>query len=105
MSETLIPSDIYPPTDAGEGTGDGESRDITFLGDVEVTLSVELGRTTMPVREVLKLRRGSVIELNKLSGQPVEVLVNNTLMARGEVILINGRFGIRLNAFVAKEGA
>jgi flagellar motor switch protein FliN/FliY len=104
MSDTLLPTETLPPN-AGESPAGSDLHDITFLGDVEVTVSVELGRTSMPVREVLKLRRGSVIELNKLSGQPVEVLVNNTLMARGEVILINGRFGIRLNAFVAKEGA
>ena len=83
----------------------GSARDITFLSDVEVTVTVELGRTVMPVRDVLKLRRGSVVELERLTGQPVDLLVNNTLMAKGEVIVINGSFGFRITKFIGKEEA
>ena len=99
-------TNVFPTVDmhANEG-GDIDLRDISFLNEVEVTVSVELGQATMPVREVLKLRRGSVIELDRLTGQPVDILVNNTLMARGEVIVINGRFGIRLVKFMGKEEA
>lgn len=81
--------------------------DFSFINDVEVTAIVELGRTVMPIKDVLKLRRGSVVELDKLVGQPAELMINNTLMAKGEVIVINERFGFRITKFVApaEQGA
>ncbi len=104
MSEQLAPDAGIDMGGMGtDGTSGAALKDINLLGDVEVTVTVELGRTYMPIREVLKLRRGSVVELEKLTGQPVDLLVNNTLMARGEVIVINGRFGFRVTRFLSKE--
>ncbi len=64
--------------------------------DIPLTVSVELGFAEMTVRDVLELQAGSVIELNKLVGEPMEILINNLLTARGEVVVVNDRFGIRV---------
>lgn len=92
------------PAAAGEQPED-IAHDITFLNDVQVTATVELGRTILPIRDVLKLTRGSVIELEKLVGQPADLMINGTLMARGEVIVINERFGFRITKFASPHGA
>lgn len=84
---------------------DDAAKDVSFLNNVEMTITVELGRTVLPVREILKLRRGSVVELDKLVGQPVDLMVNNTLMAKGEVIVINERFGFRITKFIAPQSS
>lgn len=100
MSEVVPPGNPGFTTDTEGKRASGPSRDIASLGEVEVTATVELGRANLPIRDVLKFHRGSVIELDKLTGQPVDLLVNNTLMAKGEVIVINGRFGFRITKFV-----
>lgn len=64
--------------------------------DIPVTLSMEVGRTTLPIRNLLKLNQGSVVELDRLAGQPLDVKVNGTLIAHGEVVVVNDKFGIRL---------
>ena len=69
--------------------------------DVPVTLSMEVGRTRMPIRELLQLGQGSVIELDRLAGAPMDVLVNGTLIAHGEVVVVNEKFGIRLTDIVS----
>lgn len=84
------------------GDADGE-HDISFLNEIEVTVTVELGRTSMPVKDILKLHRGSVVELEKLVGQPVDLLINGTPMAKGEVIVINERFGFRITKFLTQN--
>ncbi len=86
-----------------ELAGDNAEHDISFLNEIEVTVTVELGRTVMPVKEILKLHRGSVVELEKLVGQPVDLLVNGTPMAKGEVIVINERFGFRIMKFLTQN--
>lgn len=89
-----------PTAQEGEGTVPENMRSITFLKDVEVNVTVELGSTKLPVREILKLQRGSVVELDRLVGEPVDLLINNTLLAKGEVIVINERFGFRIMKFI-----
>lgn len=86
-------------TQASASTSGMRNVEAGFLNEVEVTATVELGRAVMPIRDVLKLRRGSVVELDKLVGQPADLLINNTLMAKGEVIVINERFGFRITKF------
>lgn len=76
------------------------SNTIDLLYDVQLELSVELGRATMPVREVLQLGPGSVIELDKLGGEPVDVLVNGRLIARGEVVVVDENFGVRITELI-----
>ena len=70
--------------------------------DVPVTLSLEVGRTRMPIRNLLQLNQGSVIELDRLAGEPLDVLVNGTLIAHGEVVVVNDKFGIRLTDVISQ---
>ena len=81
----------------------GGSRPLTILKDVEMGVTAELGRRRMTVRDLLALTPGSVIELDRAAGSPVDVLVNGTLIARGEVVVIDEEFGIRIAEIVAAE--
>jgi flagellar motor switch protein FliN/FliY len=74
---------------------------LDFILDIPLKITVELGRTRMLIRELLQLGQGSVIELNKLAGEPLEVLVNEKLIARGEVVVVNEKFGIRLTDIIS----
>jgi len=76
---------------------------IELLGDVEMGVTVELGRTRMLVRDILELSPGSVIELDRAAGAPIDVLVNGTLIARGEVVVIDEEFGIRITEVIGYE--
>jgi len=84
------------------GSADSENTrpGIDLLGDVELDVSIELGRTEMLVEDVLKLGNGSVIELDKLAGDPVDVYVNHRLVARGEVLVLNDNFCIRISEII-----
>ncbi len=75
-------------------------RDLRLLADVEVQLAVQLGRVRLPLRELLTLDAGSVVELDRSAESPVDVLVNGTLVARGEVVVIDGEFGVRITSIV-----
>ncbi len=77
----------------GQGAG---PREIDFLLDIPLIVSVEIGRTRMLIKDLLQLGQGSVIEFEKLVGEPMEVLVNEKLIARGEVVVVNEKFGVRL---------
>ena len=76
-------------------------RNLQLILDIPLKLSVELGRTKMPVSELLNLTQGSVIELNKLAGEPMEVMVNDKLIARGEAVVVNEKFGVRLTDVIS----
>jgi len=73
---------------------------LDFLLDVSLNVTVEIGRSRMPINELLQLGQGSVIELDRMVGEPCDVFVNNKLMARGEVVTVNERFGIRLTDII-----
>jgi flagellar motor switch protein FliN len=94
-----------PPLKAPPGAGldaDGEDeRNLDVILDIPVTLSMEIGRTRLPIRNLLQLNQGSVVELERLAGEPMDVLVNGTLIARGEVVVINERYGIRLTDVIS----
>lgn len=72
------------------------ARELDFILDIPLELSVELGKTKMLVNDLLQLSQGSIIELNKLAGEPLEVYINRKLIARGEVVVVNEKFGVRL---------
>jgi flagellar motor switch protein FliN/FliY len=74
-----------------------------MLMDVTLQLAVELGRTRMSVRQVLDLQKGSVVELNRMAGDPVDVFVNDHLIARGEVVVVDDKFGIRITELVSPD--
>ncbi|WP_136524425.1 flagellar motor switch protein FliN [Geomonas ferrireducens] len=71
-------------------------KNLDFIMDIPLQLTVELGRTKLLVRDVLQLNQGSVVELTKLAGEPLDVFVNSKLVARGEAVVVNDKFGIRL---------
>ncbi|MEI8171572.1 MAG: flagellar motor switch protein FliN [Rhodoferax sp.] len=81
-------------------SGDAPIDDISRVLDIPVQLSVELGRTKVPIRHILQLGQGSVVELDALAGEPMDVLVNGYLIAQGEVVVVNDKFGIRLTDVV-----
>ncbi len=86
---------------SGEGPGAGSApHDIDLILDIPVTLTVELGRTKIPIRHILQLAQGSVVELDGLAGEPMDVLVNGCLIAQGEVVVVNDKFGIRLTDII-----
>ncbi|MBY0409849.1 MAG: flagellar motor switch protein FliN [Burkholderiaceae bacterium] len=82
------------------GKSDGSVNDINMVLDIPVQLSVELGRTKVPIKYILQLAQGSVVELDALAGEPMDVLVNGYLIAQGEVVVVNDKFGIRLTDVV-----
>ncbi|MFO1227686.1 MAG: flagellar motor switch protein FliN [Roseateles sp.] len=78
----------------------GAQGDINLILDIPVQLTVELGRTRIPIKNILQLAQGSVVELDALAGEPMDVLVNGYLIAQGEVVVVNDKFGIRLTDIV-----
>jgi len=76
--------------------GNQEQKNLEFILDIPLQLTVELGRTKLLVRDVLQLNQGAVVELSKLAGEPLDVFVNSKLVARGEAVVVNDKFGIRL---------
>jgi flagellar motor switch protein FliN/FliY len=78
-----------------------ETQNLDLILDIPLTVTVELGRSKMLINDLLQLGQGSVIELTKLVGEPLEVLVNNKLVARGEVVVVNDKFGVRLTDIVS----
>ena len=75
-----------------------------FFYDVELQISVELGRAECTLERLLKLKKGSVIELNKLPEEPLDIRVNNKLLAQGEAVVVNDKFGVRVTQIVSSEG-
>ena len=76
-------------------------KDLDFILDIPLEVSVELGRTKMLINELLQLGQGSVIELNKLAGEPLEIFINKKLVARGEAVVVNEKFGVRLTDIIS----
>ncbi|PXX46732.1 flagellar motor switch protein FliN [Undibacterium pigrum] len=85
---------------SGKGTATETHNDIDFILDIPVQLTVELGRTKIAIKNLLQLAQGSVVELDGLAGEPMDVLVNGCLIAQGEVVVVNDKFGIRLTDIV-----
>jgi len=95
-----------PPVEAGAAEPEASvdpRRAIEMLGDVELDVKIELGRCLMLVGDVLRLSAGSVVELDKLAGDPVDVYVNERLVARGEVLVVNDNFCVRINEVLAQD--
>ncbi|WP_422732689.1 flagellar motor switch protein FliN [Methylomarinovum tepidoasis] len=84
---------------AQEGSDDNVNLDVIL--DIPVTISMEIGRTRLSIRNLLQLNQGSVVELDRLAGEPMDVLVNGTLIAHGEVVVVNDKFGIRLTDVIS----
>ncbi len=102
-SEVSAPAESVAPAAftnfASTGTANA-GNDINMILDIPVQLTVELGRTRIPIKHILQLAQGSVVELETLAGEPMDVLVNGYLIAQGEVVVVNDKFGIRLTDIV-----
>jgi flagellar motor switch protein FliN/FliY len=102
-SEVTSPAEQVSPaafTNFSPTGGGGAGNDINMILDIPVQLTVELGRTRIPIKHILQLAQGSVVELDALAGEPMDVLVNGYLIAQGEVVVVNDKFGIRLTDIV-----
>lgn len=86
---------------ARQPKADNAKRELDFILDIPLDVSAELGRTRLLINELLQLGQGSVVELNKLAGEPLEVFVNGKLVARGEAVVINEKFGVRLTDIIS----
>jgi len=95
-----IPELPEPPSRPASSTG---ARTLDLLLEVEMPVSVSFGRTQLPLRDVLKLTTGSIIELNRTVNEPVEVIVNNCVIARGEVVVVEGNYGIRIQEIISRQ--
>ena len=91
-------SHLFPKLSGGNAGG--AQNDIDMILDIPVQLTVELGRTRIPIKHILQLAQGSVVELETMAGEPMDVLVNGYLIAQGEVVVVNDKFGIRLTDIV-----
>lgn len=97
VEKPASPSDADPIAARSNGSS---MKNMSLLMDVSLAVTVELGRARMPLRQVLELQSGSVIELDRLAGDPVDVFVNNRLIARGEVVVVDDKFGVRVTELV-----
>lgn len=105
-------NDERPPTtesaspvelpDLAAGAGPGAARDLELLGDVMLSVTVELGRVRMPLRELLRLQEGTVVELDRIAGAPVDVLANGTPIARGDVVVVGDELGVRISELLGR---
>ena len=86
---------------ADAGTADKGQINVDVLQNIPVTLSIEVGRAVIKIRDLMRLTQGSVVELDRIAGEPLDLLVNNTVVAQGEVVLVNERYGIRLTRVVS----
>jgi flagellar motor switch protein FliN/FliY len=93
----------YDELVAGGRLGTASEADLSLVFDLPVELAVEIGRTTMTIRETLAIAPGSLIQLNRLAGEPVDLLVNGHRIARGEVVAIDEEFGLRVTEIIAPE--
>ena len=103
MAEQAIPAPASPEIFkelSGTTAPGGMAHDIDFILDIPVLLTVELGRTKIAIKNLLQLAQGSVVELDGLAGEPMDVLVNGCLIAQGEVVVVNDKFGVRLTDII-----
>jgi flagellar motor switch protein FliN len=102
VDETLAPEDAVDPSDVG-AAGQIDNDKMKVLENIEVNMSIEVGRTDISIRDLLRLSEGSVVELDRLAGEPLDILVNGTMIAKGEVVMVGERFGIRFSEIVDPE--
>lgn len=99
-SEAVPAHNLFQELGASTGGGAGVPQNLDMILDIPVQLTVELGRTKIAIRNLLQLAQGSVVELDGLAGEPMDVLVNGCLIAQGEVVVVNDKFGIRLTDII-----
>lgn len=101
VSDDDMPSAEFDDLEDTSGGPAGVEANMDVILDIPVTISMEIGRTHISIRNLLQLNQGSVVELDRLAGEPMDVLVNGTLVAHGEVVVVNEKFGIRLTDVIS----
>ncbi|UKA09511.1 flagellar motor switch protein FliN [Photobacterium damselae] len=96
------PAPLEELTDDSTPVSDDERRKLDSILDIPVTISMEVGRTQISIRNLLQLNQGSVVELDRIAGESLDVMVNGTLIAHGEVVVVNDKFGIRLTDVISQ---
>lgn len=99
-AQAAQPADIFPSFGGGSTGAGGMMNELDMILDIPVKMTVELGRTKITIKNLLQLAHGSVVELDAMAGEPMDVLVNGTLIAQGEVVVVNDKFGIRLTDII-----
>lgn len=102
-TESVQQAPLDELTDDSKPRSDDLMPELDVILDIPVSISMEVGRTEIPIRNLLQLNQGSVVELDRLAGEPLDVLVNGTLIAHGEVVMVNDKFGIRLTDVVSQS--
>jgi len=100
MNDTTETQDETPPTSEEFQVSQPGNINTEVLQNISVTLSIEVGRTNIKIKDLMRLTQGSVVELDRIAGEPLDLLVNETVVAQGEVVLVNDRYGIRLTRVV-----
>lgn len=101
--DTIKQAPLDSLTDESKPMSGDLTPELDVILDIPVSISMEVGRTQIPIRNLLQLNQGSVVELDRLAGEPLDVLVNGTLIAHGEVVMVNDKFGIRLTDVVSQS--
>jgi len=99
----MADTEINTPVVTGQNSDDTIQQnkiDAEVLQNIPVTISVEVGRTSLKIRDLMRLAQGSVVELDRVAGEPLDLMVNNTPVAQGEVVLVNDRYGVKLTSVV-----
>ncbi len=99
--EQVKPAELEELDDTSEMTPEAKTR-LDAIMDIPVTITMEVGRSQISIRNLLQLNQGSVVELERVAGEPLDVLVNGTLIAHGEVVVVNDKFGIRLTDVISQ---
>ncbi|MGF1699371.1 flagellar motor switch protein FliN [Photobacterium makurazakiensis] len=102
IDESVQPAPLEELTDESTPFSDDERRKLDTIMDIPVTISMEVGRTQISIRNLLQLNQGSVVELDRVAGESLDVMVNGTLIAHGEVVVVNDKFGIRLTDVISQ---
>lgn len=89
------------PEKAPEGTDAKQSMNREVIQNIPITMAIEVGRASLKIRDLMRLTQGSVVELDRLAGEPLDIVVNDTVVAQGEVVLVNDRYGVRLTKVVS----
>ncbi|WP_419208716.1 flagellar motor switch protein FliN [Photobacterium leiognathi subsp. mandapamensis] len=102
QADDVQPAPFEELTDESTPITDDERRKLDTIMDIPVTISMEVGRTQISIRNLLQLNQGSVVELDRIAGESLDVMVNGTLIAHGEVVVVNDKFGIRLTDVISQ---
>ncbi|GHB62358.1 flagellar motor switch protein FliN [Psychrosphaera saromensis] len=101
-ADDVVPAELEELQDTSATLNEDESRKLETILDIPVNISMEVGRSKISIRNLLQLNQGSVVELDRVAGEPLDVLVNGTLIAHGEVVVVNDKFGIRLTDVISQ---